>query len=106
MKHQQYKVQLFMISVLVLITTILCSSEKQKERAELSTKLQAIVDSVINVESEDPIHNAVLLVQCPKIKWKGAAGMADGKQEVMTADHKIKIASIGKMCCFTETWTK
>lgn len=101
MKHQQYKVPLFMISVLVLITTIGCSSEKQKERDELSTKLQALVDSMIDVESEDPIHNAVLLVECPKIKWKGAAGMADGKNEPMTADHKIKIASIGKT--FTAT---
>jgi D-alanyl-D-alanine carboxypeptidase len=56
---------------------------------------------MIHVESEYPIHNAVLLVECPKIKWKGAAGMADGKKEVMTADHKIKIASIGKT--FTAT---
>jgi D-alanyl-D-alanine carboxypeptidase len=56
---------------------------------------------MIDIESDDPIYNAVLLVECPKIKWKGAAGMADGKEEAMSADHKIKIASIGKT--FTAT---
>ena len=76
-------------------------SQKQKERDELSWKLQSLVDSMIDAEGEYPIHNAVLFVDCPKIKWKGASGMADGKTEVMTADHKIKIASIGKT--FTAT---
>jgi D-alanyl-D-alanine carboxypeptidase len=101
MKQQKCKVHLFIILVLALITTICSSSEKQKDGNELSQKLQTLVDSMIDVENEDPIHNAVLLVECPKIKWKGAAGMADGKQEAMTADHKIKIASIGKT--FTAT---
>jgi D-alanyl-D-alanine carboxypeptidase len=101
MNSKQSKVNVVFIFLLVILTTIWCSSEKQKERNALSTKLQALVDSVINPESEDPIHNAVLLVEGPKIKWKGAAGMADGKQVIMTADHKIKIASIGKT--FTAT---
>ena len=101
MKHQRCKVDHFIISVLILITAIWCSSEKQIERNEVAAKLQALVDSVIDSESEDPIYNAVLLVESPKIKWKGAAGKADGKQEAMTTDHKIKIASIGKM--FTAT---
>ena len=101
MKRKQNKVLFLMILLVVLIAIIWYSSEKQKERNELSTKLQILVDSVINIESEDPIHNAVLLVECPEIKWKGATGMADGKQEAMTADHKIKIASIGKT--FTAT---
>jgi D-alanyl-D-alanine carboxypeptidase len=92
------------ILVMLLITFMAAAcicTQKQKERNELSKKLQSLVNSMINTESEYPIHNAVLLVECPKIKWKGAAGMADGKKEVMTADHKIKIASIGKT--FTAT---
>jgi D-alanyl-D-alanine carboxypeptidase len=75
--------------------------EKTKEAQELSEKLQALVDSMIDAEGEDPIHNAVLLVESPRIKWKGAAGMADGQKEAMTAGHKFKIASIGKT--FTAT---
>ncbi|UCG92992.1 MAG: beta-lactamase family protein [candidate division WOR-3 bacterium] len=101
MKQQKCRVHLLIILVVALITTMCSSSEKQKKVNELSQKLQALVDSMIDVETEDPIHNAVLLVECPKIKWKGAAGMADGKKEAMTADHKIKIASIGKT--FTAT---
>ena len=96
MKSIQSKRNVVFIFLLVILTTIWYSSEKQKERNALSTRLQALVDSVINIESEDPIHNVVLLLESPKIKWKGAAGMANGKQEIMTADHKIKIASIGK----------
>ena len=63
---------------------------------EIAGDLQALLDSVIDVDHEDPIHNVVLLVQCPRITWKGAAGMADGTDEAMTADHKFKIASIAK----------
>jgi len=75
--------------------------ENNRNSQELSKKLQNLVDSMIDIESKDPIHNAVLLVEKPGFKWKGAAGMADGVNEAMTADHKIKIASIGKT--FTAT---
>ena len=96
MKHHQCKINIFIVLLIALVSTICNSPQKQKERNEISKKLQALVDSMTDVDSEDPIHNAVLLVECPRIKWKGAAGMADGKAEIMTADHKIKIASIGK----------
>ena len=101
MKHHQCKVHVFIVLLIALMSAICSSPQKQKDRNEISKKLQALVDSMIDVDSEDPIHNAVLLVECPRIKWKGAAGMADGKAEIMTADHKIKIASIGKT--FTAT---
>ena len=101
MKHHQCKGHLFITLLLAFIITGCGSSDKQKDINELSEKLQSLVDSTIDVESEDPIHNAVLLVECPKIKWKGAAGMADGRQGAMTSDHKIKIASIAKT--FTAT---
>jgi D-alanyl-D-alanine carboxypeptidase len=68
---------------------------------EIGGRLQALLDSIIDVEHEDPIHNVVLLVECPGTTWKGAAGMADGLNEAMTAGHKFKIASIGKT--FTAT---
>jgi len=90
-----------MALLIALVATTCDSLQKIKDRNEISKKLQTLVESMIDVDSEDPIHNAVLLVECPKINWKGAAGMADGKDEVMTADHKIKIASIGKT--FTAT---
>jgi D-alanyl-D-alanine carboxypeptidase len=104
-QHQQCILNLFITLLLFFSISGCTPSEEQKEKNELSQKLQALVDSVIDVESDDPIHNAVLLVECPGIKWKGAAGKADGKNEgkneVMTDDHKIKIASIGKT--FTAT---
>jgi D-alanyl-D-alanine carboxypeptidase len=101
MKHKKYIFRLLISFLLALIIIGCDPSQKQKDINELSGKLQALVNSMIDVESEDPIHNAVLLVECPKIKWKGAAGMADGKNKAMTADHKFKIASIGKT--FTAT---
>jgi D-alanyl-D-alanine carboxypeptidase len=91
-----------LFTMLAAFMLIICTcSPNRKEQREISQKLQALVESMIDIENEDPIHNAVLLVQCPKIKWNSAAGMADGKEEAMTADHKIKIASIGKT--FTAT---
>ncbi|UCE19387.1 MAG: beta-lactamase family protein [Gemmatimonadota bacterium] len=101
MKHRQSKMNIFVVLLYAILMIGCKSCEKQMDANELSSKLQAIVDSVICVESEDPIHSAVLLVECPGFQWKGAAGMADGKNETMTADHKIKIASIGKS--FTAT---
>ena len=101
MKYNKYILCLLISFLLALIITGCSPSQKQKDVKALSEKLQTLVNSMIDTESEDPIHNAVLLVECPKIKWKGAAGMADGKNEAMTADHKFKIASIGKT--FTAT---
>jgi D-alanyl-D-alanine carboxypeptidase len=101
MKHHNYIVYVCTVVLLICTTSIFCSSERQRIAAELSIKLQALVDSMIDPGCEDPIHNTVLLVESPKIKWKGAAGMADGKNEAMTADHKIKTASISKT--FTAT---
>jgi D-alanyl-D-alanine carboxypeptidase len=66
-----------------------------------AARLEALVKNQIVTEGEDPIHNVVLLVQAPAFDWKGAAGLADGEREVMTPDHKFKIASIGKT--FTAT---
>lgn len=101
MKNKKYIFCLLISFLLALIITGCSPSQKQKDVKDISEKLQNLVNSMIDAESEDPIHNTVLLVECPKIKWKGAAGMADGKNETMTADHKFKIASIGKT--FTAT---
>ena len=101
MNHCRFKVCVLTMLLVVFVAATSVCSQKQKEKNELSKKLQTLVDSMIDAEGEYPIHNAVLLVDCPKIKWKGASGMADGKKEVMTADHKFKIASIGKT--FTAT---
>jgi len=101
MKPQQCKIHFFIIMLLIMYITGCKSSEKRSNQNGLSGQLQNLVNRMIDIKSEDPIHNAVLLVESPKIKWKGAAGMADGKNEPMTPDHKIKIASIGKT--FTAT---
>ena len=101
MKNKQLKAHLFIIFLFALIITNFSCSKKQEERNQLSKKLQTAVDNIVCLECEDPIYNAVLLTESPKIKWKGAAGLADGKRETMTADHKIKSASITKT--FTAT---
>lgn len=95
------RIPIFIIMLLIMNIMGCKSSEKRNTPERLSNELQNLVNRMIDVKSEDPIHNAVLLVECPKMKWKGAAGMADGKNEPMTPDHKIKIASIGKT--FTAT---
>ncbi len=95
------RIHFFIIMLLVMNIMGCKSSEKRNTRNGLSDRLQSLVNRMIDVKSEDPIHNAVLLVECPNVKWKGAAGMADGKIEPMTPDQKIKIASIGKT--FTAT---
>jgi D-alanyl-D-alanine carboxypeptidase len=63
---------------------------------DLAVELEALVASQIDTVGDDPIHNAVLLVEGPGFKWKGAAGKADGEGEAMTPDHQFKIASITK----------
>jgi D-alanyl-D-alanine carboxypeptidase len=81
------------------VTTCIAAGEPKYQ--DVAGSLQALLDSIIDVTHEDPIHNVVLLVQCPGLKWEGAAGMADGQNEAMTAAHKFKIASIAKT--FTAT---
>jgi D-alanyl-D-alanine carboxypeptidase len=61
-----------------------------------AARLQALLDSCIDHDGDAPVHNAILLIESPGFKWKGAAGLADGKAEPMTPDHKFKIASISK----------
>jgi D-alanyl-D-alanine carboxypeptidase len=90
-----------MVLILAIFVPACNSSGNNAGTDQISSELQALVDGMIDADGEDPIHNAVLLVESPKIKWSGAAGMADGENEPMTADHKIKIASIGKT--FTAT---
>lgn len=101
MRPLRHSARLLFVPVFALAFIAWGCSKRESGRAELSLQLQALVDCMIDTQSEDPIHNAVLLVESPKIRWKGAAGMADGKIEPMTADHKFKIASIGK--AFTAT---
>jgi D-alanyl-D-alanine carboxypeptidase len=64
--------------------------------SDVVAKLRVHLDGIVDAKSEDPIHNAVLLVESPYVRWKGATGMADGLDEEMTADHKFKVASIAK----------
>ena len=95
---------LCLIAMILLVGAALSGCRpagKLAPSAETSRTLQALLDSVVSSQGEYPIHNAVLLVEGPRVKWKGAAGTADGAGEPMTADHKFKGASIGKT--FTAT---
>jgi D-alanyl-D-alanine carboxypeptidase len=70
--------------------------EDAENRCEVAGELDAHLNGIIGASGEDPIHNAVLLVDAPDCRWKGAVGLADGVEEAMTVDHKFKIASIAK----------
>jgi len=96
MENKQALARSFIVLILAIILAGSSCSEKRGARDRLATQLQALVDKMVHSDGEDPIHNAVLLVECPDIKWKGAAGLADGRKNVMTPDHKFKIASIAK----------
>jgi len=96
MENKQAPARWFIFLTLAIILAGSSCSEKRGAGDRLATHLQALVDNMVHSDGEDPIHNAVLLVECPDIKWKGAAGLADGRKNAMTADHKFKIASIAK----------
>jgi D-alanyl-D-alanine carboxypeptidase len=72
------------------------ASRTSTTHSDLAAKLQALVNSQIDTLEDCPVHNVVLLVEAPGFSWKGAAGLADGKGEAMTPDHKFKVASIAK----------
>ena len=84
-------------AILMLVSPPISAAAETPSTASLDSLVQAMV----NPDSEDPIHNALLLVESPRMRWIGSAGMADGLNEPMTVDHKFKIASIGKT--FTAT---
>ncbi|KPK62325.1 MAG: hypothetical protein AMS21_07755 [Gemmatimonas sp. SG8_38_2] len=89
------------ISVAAIVAVVTIAIAGTADRQDVTRELEALVNGIVDADGEDPIHNAVVLVEAPGFKWKGAAGMADGQDERMTADHKFKIASIGKT--FTAT---
>ena len=76
MKNQQNKIQVLIIFIFALIITNFSCSERQGQGAQLAEKLQTAVADIVCLDCEDPIYNAVLFVESPKITWKGAAGLA------------------------------
>jgi len=95
--------QVSAIILILLSFSIIClgCSRESKKNIELQKYLQTLIDNLIDTQLDDPIHNVVLLVESKDFKWKGASGKADGKEELMTPNHKFKIASIAKT--FTAT---
>jgi len=91
-------IRIFAAAIVAVVTIAMVAAT---DRQDVARELEVLVNDIVNADGEDPIHNAVLLVEAPGFKWKGAAGMADGQNERMTAGHKFKIASIGKT--FTAT---
>lgn len=82
--------------VVLVVALSMPATVDRKAPPRVGPDLQALLDSLIDHEGEDPVHNAVLLVEGPGFRWKGAAGLADAAAEPMSADHAYKIASIGK----------
>ena len=63
-------------------------------------QLDIYVNMLVN--DNKTIHNAVLLVETPAFKWKGAAGLANPSEEIkMLPDDQFFIASTAKMITST-----
>jgi len=84
------------ISCMLIIMVLGCSQHIKRNKA-LAHTLQTLVNRMIDPQGDDPVHNALLLVESPGFHWQGAAGMADGRITPMTAEHTFKLASIGKV---------
>ncbi len=68
--------------------------------SELKKQLQAFLDQV--VDETDNIHNAVMLIELPDFKWKGASGMMNPDEGlVMNVDDQFFTASAAKMMTAT-----
>jgi len=89
---------LFRSPIMMAFVTLLVAqtATAQHDPSALPARLQSLVEDQVDASAEDPVHNAILLVETPEFRWCGAAGLADGVAEMMTPDHQFKIASIGK----------
>jgi D-alanyl-D-alanine carboxypeptidase len=84
------------VAAMIQLPASMPGEDGEEDRGEVAAALEAHVKGIVDPGLDDPIHNAILLVKSPTISWEGAAGIADGLEEAMTADHKFKIASIAK----------
>ena len=68
-----------------------------------SSGISKLLNDSISHEGDKPMHNIALAVRSEKLGYEfvGAAGLADGKREAMTPDHRVVIASVTKT--FTAT---
>jgi D-alanyl-D-alanine carboxypeptidase len=68
--------------------------------SSLKHQLQAFLDQI--VDETDNIQNAVVLIEMPDFKWKGASGLASPDEGItMEADDQIFTASVAKMMTAT-----
>jgi len=85
------------MTILFMVVMILsgCSTN-----ADTMRQLDTYVNMLVN--DNTTIHNAVLLVETPDFKWKGAAGMANPIEKIkMLPDDQFFIASTAKMMTST-----
>ncbi len=87
--------------LVLAILAIMPGAGRRQAQDPVRGDLQALLNGCIDHEDENPVHNALLLVEGPGFKFKGAAGLADGAAEAMTPGHAYMIASISKT--FTAT---
>lgn len=68
----------------------------KSSNSSLESQLQALIDHV--VDEDDSIWNAVMLIETPRLKWKGASGLANPYKKVaMDIDDQFFTASTAKM---------
>ena len=63
----KFNILIIVLMVLIIFVTIGCMRGGSKKEFEDGQKLQVLIDSSIVHDSEDPIHNIVLLVEGKKI---------------------------------------
>lgn len=76
------------------------TSGNLRSNPELSARLQSLLDGLVNEQGN--VQNAVLLVEGPGFKWKGASGMAFPDSGLrMLPDDQFNIDSMAKMMTAT-----
>ncbi len=87
--------------VIVMSLLSICPpSTTAQEDDPVGQTFQAMLDRIIS--NNDGVHNAVMLVEGPDFKWKGAVGLADPEAGVaMTTEHQYRSASVAKMITAT-----
>ena len=94
----------FVLSVMMVVVMTLLRMDSHATAAQESDPLGQTFQTMLErlVSEDDSIHSAVMLVEGPDFKWKGAAGLADLEAGVvMTTEHQYRSASVGKMMTAT-----
>ena len=99
MRYMKSTVLVGLVVIMALLSVCPQSTTAQGDDS-VGQEFQAMLGRIIN--NIEGVHNAVLLVEGPDFKWKGAVGLADPDAGIpMTTEHQYRSASTAKMITAT-----